>query len=158
MISITIITLGKIKETYWAEAETEYIKRLTPYAKVNFVELKEESFDEKTNPEIIKTKEAEKIIKILEKKQGYIFALDSTGKQLDSIQLSNHINNVTMEQYNNLIFVIGGPLGLNKSILESADFTLSLSNLTFTHQMVRTVLLEQIYRSMMILNNRNYHY
>lgn len=158
MINITIITLGKLKEKYWMDAEAEYIKRLSPYAKVNFIELKEEGFDEKTNPEIIKKKEAEKLIKNLEKKEGYIIALDSTGKQFTSLQLAGHFENVTMKQFNNLIFVIGGPLGLDISILELADFKLSLSNLTFTHQMVRTILLEQIYRSVMIINNRNYHY
>ncbi|HBU07297.1 MAG TPA: 23S rRNA (pseudouridine(1915)-N(3))-methyltransferase RlmH [Candidatus Magasanikbacteria bacterium] len=157
-MNITILTLGSLKEKYWQEAEAEYIKRLSPYAKIEIRELKEESFAEKTNPEIIKKKEAEKLIKILEKKEGYVIALDSTGKQFTSLQLASHFDNVTMKQFNNLIFVIGGPLGLDDSILELADFKLSLSNLTFTHQMVRTILLEQIYRSMMILNNRSYHY
>ena len=158
MINITILTLGSLKEKYWVEAEAEYLKRLSPYARVNFVELKEESFAEKTNPKIIKKKEAEKLIKILEKKEGYIIALDSTGKQFTSLQLASHFDNVTMKQFNNLIFVIGGPLGLDNSILELADFKLSLSNLTFTHQMVRTILLEQIYRSVMINEGRKYHY
>ncbi len=158
MINITIITLGSLKEKYWTEAEAEYLKRLSPFAKVNFLELKEESFDEKTKPEIIKAKEAEKIIKTLEKKQGYIIALDSRGKDLTSVQLSGHIGKITTEGISHIIFVIGGPLGLDDSIIESADFILSLSNLTFTHQMVRTILLEQIYRSITILNNKKYHY
>ena len=158
MINITIITLGKLKEKYWTEAEAEYLKRLSPFTKVNFLELKEESFDEKAKPEIIKAKEAEKIIKTLEKKQGYIIALDSRGKDLSSIEIASHIGKITTEGISNIIFVIGGPLGLDDSILESADFVLSLSNLTFTHQMVRTILLEQIYRSITILNNKKYHY
>ena len=124
MINITIITLGKLKEKYWTDAEAEYIKRLSPFSKITFVELKEESFDEKAKPEMIKAKEAEKIIKTLEKKQGYVIALDSRGKDLSSVEIAGHIGTITTEGVNNIIFVIGGPLGLDDSILESADFIL----------------------------------
>ncbi|MFZ2189442.1 MAG: 23S rRNA (pseudouridine(1915)-N(3))-methyltransferase RlmH [Candidatus Magasanikiibacteriota bacterium] len=157
-MNITILTLGSLKEKYWIEAEAEYLKRLSPYAKVEIKELKEESFTDKNNIEVIKEKEAQKLKNILEKKDTYIIALDSRGKQLTSTELAKHFTELFNNQISNITFVIGGPLGLDDSILELADFKLSLSNLTFTHQMVRTILLEQIYRSMMILNNRSYHY
>ena len=123
------------------------------------VELKEESFDEKSNKEVTKQKEAEKIKKALEKtKDSYIIALDSTGQELSSTEISQEINKIMIDGNNSITFIIGGPLGLDGSIKKRADLILSLSKLTFTHQMVRTILLEQIYRSMMILGNRKYHY
>jgi len=159
MLNITIICLGKLKEKYWAQAEAEYLKRLTPYCKVNFVELKEESFDDKSNPEIIKQKEADKIKNALSKfKDAYLIALDGNGKQFTSLQLAKQFNNLTIKQFNHFVFIIGGPLGLDPSILKLTNLQLSLSQLTFPHQMVRTILLEQIYRAMMINNNRQYHY
>ncbi len=159
MINITIIALGKLKESYWKEAEAEYIKRLTPEAKIEIIELKEESFDEKSNKEVIKQKEAEKIKKALEKtKDSYIITLDSTGSELTSTKLAEQISNITMKQYSNITFIVGGPLGLDKSIKEKSNLIFSLSHLTFPHQMVRTILLEQIYRSIMILGGRKYHY
>ena len=159
MLNITIIALGKLKESYWREAEKEYIKRLTPDARVKIIELKEESFDEKSSPELIKQKEADKIKKALEKIRGsYIIALDSTGKELLSTEISQEINNITLGGCNNITFIIGGPLGLDKSIKDTSNLILSLSKLTFPHQMVRTILLEQIYRCIMILGGRKYHY
>ena len=159
MLNITIIALGKLKETYWREAEAEYIKRLTSDVSFKIVELKEESFDEKSNKEVTKQKEAEKIKKALEKtKDSYIIALDSTGQELSSTEISQEINKIMIDGNNSITFIIGGPLGLDGSIKKRADLILSLSKLTFTHQMVRTILLEQIYRSMMILGNRKYHY
>ncbi len=159
MKNIHIITLGKLKETYWREAEQEYLKRLKPYAKIIIHELREEAFDEKSNPATIKQKEAEKIkIEIKKIKDSYIIALDERGKQFSSVEFAKQLNNRAIEQPNNLIFIIGGPLGLDKSILDLASLTLSLSPLTFTHQMTRVFLLEQIYRAQMILNNRKYHY
>lgn len=158
MTNITILTLGSLKEKYWTEAEAEYIKRLSPYAKIEIKELKEESFTDKNNIEVIKEKEAQKLENILEKKDTYLIVLDGRGKQLNSPELAKHFTQLFNNQISNITFVIGGPLGLDDSILELADFKLSLSILTFPHQMVRTILLEQIYRSMMILNNRKYHY
>lgn len=159
MLNITVIALGKLKESYWGEAEAEYIKRLTPDAKIKIIELKEESFDEKSSPEMIKQKEADKIKKALERaKDSYIISLDSIGKHLSSTELAQQISNVTMKQCNNLTFIVGGPLGLDKSIKDTSNLILSLSKLTFPHQMVRTILLEQIYRCIMILGGRKYHY
>jgi len=160
MINIHLIVLGKLKESYWKEAEAEYLKRLKPYARLTIHELKEESFDDKSNTELIKEKEMEKIKDRLSKiKNGFIIALDEHGKQLSSPEFVNTFNNnETMEQRNNLTFIIGGPLGLHASILKSANLVLSLSKMTFTHQMARVFLLEQIYRAMMIKEGRKYHY
>jgi len=159
MINIHIITLGKLKETYWREAETEYLKRLGPYAKIQIHELREESFTEKDQLEIIKQKEAKKINEALQKiKPDFIFVLDEHGTQFSSKEFAEKINNLTNQQFNNLVFIIGGPLGLEETILKMANLKISFSKMTFTHQMIRIFLLEQIYRAEMILNNRKYHY
>jgi len=159
MFALHIITLGKLKEKYWWEAEAEYLKRLNPYFKMEIIELKEESFSEKDKPEQIKRKEAEKIKNVLEKIKGaFIIALDEHGKAFSSVQFAEQIKKITTGQTNNIIFVIGGPLGLDESILQSANLKLSLSAMTFTHQMARIFLLEQIYRAAMINAGRKYHY
>jgi len=158
MLHIHIITLGKLKEGYWKEAEAEYLKRLQPYAKVFIHEIKEESFTEKDIPEIIKQREAEKIqIELKKIKDSYIVALDEHGKQFSSMQFAQNLTNLSGSS-NSLVFVLGGPLGLDRSILDNADLKLSMSPLTFTHQMARIFLEEQLYRSMMIAGGRKYHY
>lgn len=158
MIKINIVTVGKLKESYWREAEAEYIKRLTPYAEITNRELKEETFNEKTPAEMIRQKEAEKILMELQKiKDTFIVVLDSQGKQFDSLTLSNNLEKWTGEG-SSITFIIGGPLGLSNEVLQKARAKLSLSSLTFTHQMARIILAEQIYRACMIKANRSYHY
>ncbi|KKQ27650.1 MAG: Ribosomal RNA large subunit methyltransferase H [Candidatus Magasanikbacteria bacterium GW2011_GWC2_37_14] len=158
-MKITLLVIGKLKEDYWRQAEAEYLKRLSAFVKLEIIELKEESFTEKDNPETIKTKEAKKLEEQLAKiKPDYLVAMNSTGKQFSSIKLSEQFNNVTIQQCNNVVFIIGGPLGLDKTILDHVNLILSLSNLTFTHQMARIILEEQIYRAFMIKENRKYHY
>lgn len=159
MLHIHLIALGKLKESYWREAEAEYLKRLTPFVKITIHELKEESFTDKDRPEIIKEREAKKIEGELAKiKDSHIIALDEHGKQFTSLQFTEQLNNRAVEQYNTIAFILGGPLGLHDSVRKRANLTLSLSPLTFTHQMARLFLLEQIYRAMMIRSNRSYHY
>jgi len=159
MLNIHIIVLGKLKESYWREAEAEYLKRLTPYAKIKIHELREESFSEKDKSEMIKAKEAEKIKNELEKiKADFIIALDEQGSQFSSEQFAKKINDLTGQSFKNITFIIGGPLGLDETVLKIAGLKLSFSKMTFTHQMIRVFLLEQIYRGQMILNNRKYHY
>ncbi len=159
MLHLHLIVLGKLKESYWQAAEAEYLKRLQPYAKIIIHELKEESFSEKNPVELVKKKEAAKITAELEKiKDGYIIALDEGGKKYSSPDFATNLQK-QFSNYNNLaIFIVGGPLGLDPSILNQAHATISLSSFTFTHQMARVILLEQIYRGMMIANNRKYHY
>ncbi len=159
MLHLDIVALGKLKEAYWREAEAEYLKRLSPFAKVTIHELKEEPFGEKDSLELIKKKEAEKILLELAKiKNSFIIILDERGKEFSSVELTEQINKRAMEQLNNLTFIIGGPLGLHQTILAKADLKLSLSRLTFTHQMARVFLLEQMYRAMMITAGRTYHH
>lgn len=157
-MTIHIITLGKLKEGYWQAAEAEYLKRLGAFVKLQIHELREESFEEKDNPETIKEKEAEKIKNNLEKiKDAYVICLDEHGKQFPSMEFANELKKYSAD-FTNLIFIIGGPLGLHESILKLAQLKLSFSKMTFTHQMMRIFFLEQIYRSQMIMSNRKYHY
>lgn len=159
MLHIKLICLGKLKESFWREAEAEYLKRLQSFAKVEVVELKEESFDEKSSAEITKFKEAEKIKNILEKnKDSFVVVLDEHGKQFTSIGFSKYLFETINRGNGDFIFVIGGPLGLDDSILKIANLKLSFSSFTFTHQMMRVFLFEQIYRAMMIGAGRQYHY
>ena len=156
MLNITILVLGKLKEKYWAEAEKEYLKRLSPYAKIKIIELIEEAFTKKDNPEIIKKKEAEKIQKNLPQ-NSFIIALHEQGDEMTSLDLAKFLN-INSTKGENLVFIIGGPRGLHSDIINIAKKKLSLSQLTFPHQMVRTILLEQIYRSITIIQKKNYHY
>ncbi len=159
MFNIQIVCLGKLKESYWSEAEKEYLKRLQAFAKVQVIEIKEESFDEKIPVNIIKEKEAQKIKDALNKiKSKFLFVLDEHGKQFSSVDFSKKLSGLVLEGNSNFVFIIGGPLGLDESVLKMANLKLSFSSFTFTHQMIRVFLLEQIYRAMMIAGNRQYHY
>ncbi len=157
MFHINIITIGKLKEQYWKDAQAEYLKRLSPYTKISITEIKEEKFDNKSNHNVIKKKEAQKIIKAIPK-NTYIIALDKDEKQFSSEDLSKQINQLTNNQINQISIIIGGPLGLHESILNIAKEKISFSKATFTHQMIRIILLEQIYRAYMIKEGRKYHY
>ena len=166
MLHINLVCLGKLKESYWREAETEYLKRLGAFAKIKIIELKEESFDEKDNPDKVKAKDAAKILKSIPE-NSFVVVLDSKGKNFSSEQLSQQLLGyqpasvayyATSARQSNITFIIGGPLGLHESILPIAQLKLSLSSLTFTHQMARVILWEQPYRAFMIGAGRNYHY
>ena len=158
MFNIHLIVLGKLKESYWRDAEAEYLKRLSAFAKLEIHELREESFSEKDNPETIKEKEAQKIKEVVAKiSNPLIVALDGAGKEFSSTEFATRLKSIN-EDARDLVLIIGGPLGLHSSIPEIAQLKLSLSQMTFTHQMARVFLLEQIYRSFMISANRNYHY
>jgi 23S rRNA (pseudouridine1915-N3)-methyltransferase len=157
MIRINLIVLGKLKEKYWQDAESEYLKRLQAFTKLNIIELKEESFSDKDLPEKIKQKEAEKILEALKKiGNTFLIMLEEKGKQYSSPEFSKQL--IRWSDTNSITFVIGGPLGLEPDLVKKANSTLSLSPLTFTHQMTRVILLEQVYRAMMIGQNRKYHY
>jgi len=157
MRHITIICLGKLKESFWREAEAEYLKRLSLFAKVEIIELKEESFGEKDAPDTVRRREAEKLSNALSKQpDDFIIALDEHGKQFSSTDFAKHLDSSMIGP--SITFIIGGPLGLDKSVLQIAKLKFSLSTLTFTHQMVRVFLLEQLYRASMITNGRKYHY
>lgn len=156
MFKITIITIGKLKESYWKEAETEYLKRLSPYTHINLIEHKEISFSHKDKRETVIHKEAELILSTIPQ-STYIIALDKDGVMPTSNTLASTIES-TKQEYSHITFIIGGPLGLHESILKKAHTSYSLSSLTFTHQMARIILLEQLYRAHTITHNIPYHH
>lgn len=155
-MNLRIITLGKLKESFWRDAEKEYLKRLSAFAKIEILELKEESFSENDSPTMIKKKEAEKILKHLTK-DDFVIVLDAQGKSYASEEFSTQLTSWTLA-HSTITFLIGGPLGFDDSILARANAKLSFSRMTFTHQMIRIFLLEQLYRANMIANKRKYHY
>lgn len=146
---IKIICVGKIKEEFYREAVKEYVKRLSKYTKLDIIELNDEN-----NGDILK-KESESILKNINDKD-YVITLEIDGKELSSIELSKKIEE-TLIINSNIVFVIGGSLGLDNSIKERSNYKLSFSKLTFPHQLFRVILLEQIYRSFKIINNESYH-
>ncbi len=159
MLHLNIICFGKLKESYWREAESEYLKRLHAFAKVEVIELKEEAFGEKDPLETVIKKETEKIeVAIAKKPNDYLVVLDETGKSFSSRNFAEKISSLQNQGKSHITFVMGGPLGLTESIRQRADLVLSMSSFTFTHQMVRIFIAEQLYRVFMILNGKRYHY
>ena len=158
-MNITIVCIGKLKERYWTEAAQEYGKRLSKYCSLSINELKEERApDNASAAEEAAVKEAEgkNILKQI-KKDSYVLALEIKGKELTSEALAEKIEALGLTGKSDLAFVIGGSLGLSEGVLARADFRLSFSKMTFPHQMMRIVLLEQIYRSFKIIRNEVYH-
>jgi len=158
-MNITIVSVGKIKEKYLEDAILEYKKRLSRYIKLNIIEIPDEKTPE--NPSDVEKskildKEAEGILKNL-KDDSYIITLEILGKELTSEELSKNMNDLSISGKNNIVFVIGGSLGLSKKVSEKSDFKLSFSKMTFPHQLMRVILLEQIYRSFRIIKGEPYH-
>ena len=155
-MNITIIAVGKIKETYFKDSISEYLKRLISYCNLKIIEIPNEPILDEKNYERYKDIEAKKILQYLNL-SSYIIALEIQGKQLDSVSFADKIKSVSNDGINELTFIIGGANGLNEVVLKEAHFKLSFSKMTFTHQMTRVILIEQIYRAFKILNNENYH-
>lgn len=155
-MNITIIAVGKIKETYFKDSINEYLKRLISYCNLKIIEIPNEPILDEKNYERYKYIEAKKILQYLNL-SSYIIALEIQGKQLDSVSFADKIKSVSNDGINELTFIIGGANGLNEVVLKEAHFKLSFSKMTFTHQMTRVILIEQIYRAFKILNNENYH-
>lgn len=158
-MKITVIGVGKIKEKYFTMAIQEYAKRLGRYCKLTIMELTDEKTPDHSSDtlnEQIKEKEGDRILAAI-KDDAYVIALAIEGKMLDSVELSDKINKLGIEGTSHITFIIGGSLGLDKRVLSRADFLLSFSKMTFPHQMMRMVLLEQIYRSYRIVKHEPYH-
>ena len=158
-MKITIITVGKIKEKYLRDAIAEYSKRLSKYCKMEIIEVVDEKTPEnasETMNETIKSREAERILKYL-KDDAYVMTLEIQGKQMTSEELAEKIEKLGIQGTSHLIFVIGGSLGIRKKVLERSDYALSFSKMTFPHQLMRVILLEQIYRSYRIIKKEPYH-
>lgn len=158
-MKITLITVGKLKEKYFTMAVEEYSKRLSRYVKLNIIEVADEKTPDNASSaeeENIRRKEGERIIKSL-KGDEYVITLEIEGKMLDSVELSEKINQTGVSGKGHIAFIIGGSLGLSGEVRNMSDFKLSFSKMTFPHQLMRVILLEQIYRSYRILGNEPYH-
>lgn len=158
-MKITIVCVGKIKEKFYRDALAEYTKRLSRYCSLSITEVADEKTKEQASDvecAIIKDREGERILKSI-REDGYVIALAIDGKNLDSVGLSKKIENLALTGKSNLYFVIGGSLGLSDEVMKRADYKLSFSRMTFPHQLMRVILLEQIYRSYRIINHEPYH-
>lgn len=158
-MKITIVCVGKIKEKFYRDALAEYTKRLSRYCSLTITEVADEKTKEQaseTECAIIKDREGERILKSI-RDDGYVIALAIDGKTLDSVELSEKIDKLGLSGKSNVYFVIGGSLGLSDVVMKRADYKLSFSRMTFPHQLMRVILLEQIYRSYRIINHEPYH-
>lgn len=158
-MNITIICVGKIREKYFSLALDEYKKRLSRYCTLNIVEVADEATPDNASlamMNIIKEKEMERIIKYV-KKNSYVITLEILGQMQTSEQLAKKIANLGVIGKSNITFIIGGSLGLHDEVSNMADYKLSFSKMTFPHQMMRVILLEQIYRAYRINTNEPYH-
>ncbi len=158
-MKITIISVGKLKEAYLLDGIAEYVKRLSKYTKIEEIVLNDEAIKEKTNESLnqeIKDKEGKRIIDSIPSK-SYVIALDLKGQMLDSVELANKILDIQTYNASNITFIIGGSLGLSNEVLKKSDYRLCFSKMTFPHQLMKLILVEQIYRAFKINNNETYH-
>ena len=151
---ITVIAVGKLKEKAYKDLVDEYVKRLSAYTKVEIIEVADETNQlEETK---VKKREGERILKAI-KKDSFTVLLDLRGRMLNSNELSLKIQEINTYHSSNITFIIGGSLGVSDEVYSRADYKWKLSDLTFPHNLVRVILLEQIYRSYKIMNNEPYH-
>ena len=158
-MNITILTVGKIKEKFFKQAIDEYVKRLSGYAKVAQIEVKDEKEPNNASPkdlELIKEKEGQAIIAKI-KPQQYVITLEVKGEALTSVELSQKIETLMNHGSSDIVFVIGGSNGLGQAIKQRSNYELSFSNMTYPHQLMKVVLLEQIYRAFKIMKGEAYH-
>lgn len=158
-MSVMILAVGKIKEKFYKDALNEYVKRLSRYCKMEIVEVPDEKTVENASEiaeDKIREKEAVRILKCI-REDAYVIALAIQGKKYDSVQFSKRIENLEIQGKSNIVFLIGGSLGLHHILLNRADEQISFSDMTFPHQLMRVILLEQIYRAYRIRNHEPYH-
>ena len=158
-MNITVISVGKLKEKYLKLGIEEFSKRLSKYCKLDMIELDDEKCPENISDkdmEIVKNKEGNKILSKI-KNNSYVIALAIDGKNLSSEELASTISNLAVRGNSHITFVIGGSLGLSSEVLKRADYKLSFSKMTFPHQLMKLILLEQVYRAFRINNNEPYH-
>ena len=159
IMKIKIICVGKLKEKYLNAGVEEYLKRLQRYCKVEVYEVADESIPDNcslANEIIIKSKEGRKILDKI-KQDDYVILLDVAGKELDSIEMAKQIEDCMLSGKSTIDFVIGGSLGHGQELIDRANLRLSFSKMTFPHQLMRLILVEQIYRSFKIIKNETYH-
>ncbi len=156
---ITLITVGKIKEKYLKDAIAEYSKRLGAYCKLEIIEVADEKTPDNASAIVednIRNKEGERILKHV-KDDAYVITLEINGKQLSSEELADKMEKLGIQGTSHITFIIGGSIGLGNEVLKRSDFALSFSKMTFPHQLMRVILLEQVYRGYRIMNGEPYH-
>jgi 23S rRNA (pseudouridine1915-N3)-methyltransferase len=155
-MNLKLMVVGRVKQDYLRAALGDFTQRINKYSSLEIIELKEERIAPRVDPERIKEKEAERILSRLDPR-SYNVALDEQGKELSSLEFARLFEEVSRKGYREMCFVIGGALGLSSRIKEQADVILTLSRMTFTHEMIRLFLLEQIYRAFTIIRGEPYH-
>ncbi|MDE4542933.1 23S rRNA (pseudouridine(1915)-N(3))-methyltransferase RlmH [Thermoanaerobacterium sp. R66] len=158
-MNIDVIAVGKVKEKFIEDGIREYVKRLKPYCNINIIEVNDERAPEglsEKEKEAIMLKEGSKIIDKM-RKGSFIISLCIEGRQMDSVEFARYIEDVMTAGNSNITFVIGGSLGLHDDIKSMSDLKLSFSKMTFPHQLMRLILVEQIYRAFKIMKGETYH-
>ncbi len=158
-MKITLICVGKLKEKYLTQGVEEYVKRLSRYCSLDIIELADEKTPDNASSiveDLIKKKEGERILKVL-KDDSYCITLAINGVMLSSPELAEKIDTLGVSGTSHISFVIGGSLGLSEEVMKRADYKLSFSKMTFPHQLMRMILLEQVYRAYRIIHNQPYH-
>ncbi len=158
-MNITILTVGKIKESFYREAVAEYQKRLKRYCRLEIIEVADEPAPERASSaqeELIREKEAQRILSRL-RDNSFVITLEIAGKKLDSEKFAKKLEDLALSGKSQLVFIIGGSLGLHTSVSARADLKLSFSDMTFPHQLMRVILTEQIYRAFRIISGAPYH-
>lgn len=156
---IRLVTVGKIKERYFEDAIAEYAKRLSRYCKLDIIQVADEKTPDGAGAALekqIKEKEGQRILSNI-KDGAYVIALAVEGKMLSSEEMASKIQKLGVDGVSQIVFVIGGSLGLSDEVMKRADYALSFSKMTFPHQLMRVVLLEQVYRSFRIIGGEPYH-
>lgn len=158
-MKITILAVGKLKEKYWKQAIAEYEKRLGAYSKIEIIEVPDEKAPENmSNKEVeqVKEKEGQRLLAKV-KPQSTVITLEITGNMLTSEGLANELESRMTRGQSDFTFIIGGSNGLHQDVLNRSDYALSFSKMTFPHQMMRVVLIEQVYRAFKIMRGEAYH-
>ena len=158
-MKITLITVGKIKEKYLKDAIAEYSKRLSKYCKLEIEEVADEKTPDQASENVerqIRQKEGERILRYV-KDDAYVFTLEIGGTMLDSVAFAKKMETLGIQGKSHLIFIIGGSIGLGEEVLRRSDYALSFSKMTFPHQLMRVILLEQVYRGYRIIEGAPYH-
>ncbi|HIR93357.1 MAG TPA: 23S rRNA (pseudouridine(1915)-N(3))-methyltransferase RlmH [Candidatus Egerieimonas intestinavium] len=158
-MKITVIAVGKIKEKYLRDAIAEYAKRLSKYCKLELLEVADEKTPDAASPAVersIRQKEGERILRYV-REDAYVVTLEIGGQMLDSVEFSRKLERLGIQGKSHITFIIGGSIGLSPEVSSRADYALSFSKMTFPHQLMRVILLEQIYRGYRIMAGEPYH-
>lgn len=156
---ITVLTVGKLKEKYLKDALAEYAKRLQAYCKLDILEVADEKTPDQAGETAkagIRTREGERLLKHI-REDAYVITLEIKGEQLTSEAFADKLEKLFISGVSHIIFVIGGSIGLGEEVLARSDYALSFSEMTFPHQLMRVVLLEQVYRGFRIIKGEPYH-